>query len=315
MWRRGVRAFSSATTSTNTLEAATHNVKLHGPFIGSFSKKKYSDILKARRSGLASFKPDPNRPKRPSTPYLQFAAQFTSGEEGINVAERMTDAATRWNSIPEEEKAAYIKKFEAERTDYEQKLKEYETSDQHLDYLERVVEAARSLRYPDDSRKPKRYPSSYQLFSSSIQTDEGERAVVRMQRAAKLWAELPEEAREKFIMQADNLRKKYHQDLAKYHTSAEYQDYCDLRAEWNRKRDKFVRKIVSTLKGLKVFGYLSEQGVPRKELDDVGLSLADLGSVDSEDIRSTVQKIIADQQAKQKEQQQSVSPSENDASP
>lgn len=78
---------------------------------------------------MAIFKParDPNKPKRPSTAYFHFLADFRIKMKGTDIGHKdvIRQAGQAWQRLSDSQKDPYQKKQRAEQVEYEKKMTVY----------------------------------------------------------------------------------------------------------------------------------------------------------------------------------------------
>merc|ERR1719376_547648 len=81
---------------------------------------------------MTIFKParDPNKPKRPSTAYFHFMADFRAKMKGSDISHKdvIRQAGQAWQRLTEEQKKPYLEKQHAQQSEYDKAMEIYRRS-------------------------------------------------------------------------------------------------------------------------------------------------------------------------------------------
>lgn len=93
-----------------------------------FNQQALAD-KKRYESEMGIFKPakDPNKPKRPSTGYFHFLAEFRVSMKGTDIGHKdvVKQAGQAWQRLTDVQKEPFLKKQRAEQIEYEKKMRVY----------------------------------------------------------------------------------------------------------------------------------------------------------------------------------------------
>lgn len=155
--------------------------------------------------------PDPERPKRPMTPWLMFLKDFRDQMKAksveIKAKQVMIDAAAKWKVIDAESKQKYDEPYKKEKALYEEHFKEY-------------VDSGKKGAWESDPEKPKRPLSSFILFAQEYRAQHPDLPMLQQTKeAAADWKKLGEKDRAVYEKKFAAAKKKYEKDLAAYKAS------------------------------------------------------------------------------------------------
>jgi len=116
-------------------------------------KKTYTDEIKAYvdsgksdqwKNKTEFLKRDPEKPKKPMTPWLNFIAEFRVKNPGLKVTEVTQSASKEWKIMTVEKTAPYKKSYEKAKAKYAKELQAYKASGKEQVWKNKVAEIKQS---------------------------------------------------------------------------------------------------------------------------------------------------------------------------
>jgi hypothetical protein len=155
--------------------------------------------------------PDPERPKKPSTAWLLFLADFRQQMKDKNAVlkpkEVFVAASTEWKAIPSERKQKYDDVYKQEKAVYEERFKEYVTS-------------GKKDAWKSDPERPKKPLTAYFRFLQDFRAQNPNPSISETAKAASTaWKALAKEKRTQYNKEYATAKAKYQKDLEAYKAS------------------------------------------------------------------------------------------------
>jgi len=174
-------------------------------------------LLSDRRLATKALARDPERPKRPASPWLRFLAEFRQQRKEVKHKEVMQVAATEWKAMPDGKKSPWIQPYEVEKQKYDKAFKEYSDSGK-LDAWKR------------DPEKPKKPLTPFLEYTGEFRKKNPSLKVTEVtKQASSSWKLLPAEQKAPYERRYEEASKKYKVAMEEYKASGK-------EAAWKEKK-------------------------------------------------------------------------------
>jgi len=168
--------------------------------------------------------PDPEKPKRPTTPWLRFLKEFrqTTTVKGKEV---MSAGAKEWKAMPDAQKRRFEEPYEAECRVYEKALKEY-------------VDSGKKAAWERPPDKPKKPVTAYMLYAQEYREKHPHLKVTEAsQIASELWKDMQPAEKVQYEQQYQINLAKYKDDIKAYNESGKEEEW-KIKVGITAKQDK-----------------------------------------------------------------------------
>jgi len=160
---------------------------------------------------------DPERPKRPASPWLRFLAEFRQQRKEVKHKEVMQVAAKEWQAMPDMKKTPWTQPYEAEKVKYDKAFKEYSDSGK-LDAWKR------------DPERPKRPLTAFLEFTGEFrQKNPSVKITEATRQASTAWKALSVEQKAPYERRYEEASRKYKVAMEEYKSSGK-------EAAWKEKK-------------------------------------------------------------------------------
>jgi len=191
-------------------------VAFQAPFVQSADSSSHLLGSQARFAagsiqGLQLPKPkprrDPDRPKRPTSAWLKFLADFRQQNQGLQSKEVLTKAAQSWRGMSATEKQPYNASAEQEKEAYKKKFDEY-------------VSSGKRDAWAKPPGKPKAPPSAYLRFATQFRSSNPGMSMLESTKAAgKEWNSMSDAQKAPYQKEYEAAKSKYVTELESYKAS------------------------------------------------------------------------------------------------
>lgn len=173
-------------------------------------RAKAANASPTRKSAKAA--KDPNKPKRATTAYFYFMADFREqckkdGSVDVKKVAEVTKAASeKWKNLTPSEKKPYDDKAAEDKRRYDKQMSSYVPPKGTSGKVGKKVV---------DPNKPKRPPSAYLLFLTDFRAQNSGKMSNTdiVKKGAEAWAALTKTDKEKYDGQASSAKSKYEQQV------------------------------------------------------------------------------------------------------
>lgn len=152
---------------------------------------------------------DPERPKRPTSAWLRFLAEYRKAPatKALAPKEVMTTAAGKWKVMSESEKAPFEGPAEQEKEIYRKAMDEY-------------IGSGKKDAWARDPEKPKRPANAFFLYASKFRDENKGLSVTDATKQAKAaWDKLSDAQKAPLTKQAEAAKAQYAKDMEQYKAS------------------------------------------------------------------------------------------------
>ncbi|XP_060521263.1 transcription factor A, mitochondrial-like isoform X2 [Cylas formicarius] len=169
----------------------------------------------------------PDKPKRPTTPYLKFINEHRAIVKEENPEFKPTEVVKKcaqlWNSSSSSVREKYMQTFKEELKQYTAKVKTYSASlteeqQQLLKEIEKEKKHDKQRRLQRqlfrESNKPKKPQTPYNLFLSEKSKMTNKSIKVLMSELKGEWAQLPDREKDKYQFQYLKEKERYEREIA-----------------------------------------------------------------------------------------------------
>mmetsp|Transcript_9262 Transcript_9262/g.19042 ORF Transcript_9262/g.19042 Transcript_9262/m.19042 type:complete len:352 (+) Transcript_9262:131-1186(+) len=172
---------------------------------------------------------DPERPKKPPTAYLAFAADVRSQNPTLKASEQAKLAGGKWKAMSAAEKQPYQNRVAPQVESYREQMKAYKDSGKEAAWKER-----RGMRDPE---KPKRPVSGFFMFVAEVRAQNPSLKVTEQAKlAGGRWKAMSAEEKAPFERRAAPQFERFKQQLQAYKDSGK-------EAAWKQKRELHMKAI------------------------------------------------------------------------
>jgi len=160
---------------------------------------------------------DPERPKRPASPWLRFLAEFRQERKDLAHKEVMKVAADEWKTFSDSKKSQWVEPYKIEKEKYDKDFKQY-TDSGKLDAWKR------------DPEKPKRPITGFLEFAGEFrQKNPAMKMTEATKQASISWKALTPAQKAPY-------EKRYEEETKKYKAAMEEYKSSGKEAAWKEKK-------------------------------------------------------------------------------
>ncbi|KAL1464394.1 hypothetical protein WDU94_004045 [Cyamophila willieti] len=174
----------------------------------------------------------PNRPKKPLSPYFKFQGQIRNkiieNNPSIKVIDIPKVVSAEWKKISEAEKSQLESEYAKEKEIYVLEVKKYEDqlTPEAIEFLRKEKAERKQKKEKREMKKlfretgkPKKPGNSFYLFIKDNMTkseNQNKSYMDMIPVCAKLWADLGESEKQKYVLEYQKKFDKYKKDLLKW---------------------------------------------------------------------------------------------------
>eukprot|EP00448_Togula_jolla_P030977 CAMPEP_0170639058 /NCGR_PEP_ID=MMETSP0224-20130122/39420_1 /TAXON_ID=285029 /ORGANISM="Togula jolla, Strain CCCM 725" /LENGTH=364 /DNA_ID=CAMNT_0010969335 /DNA_START=26 /DNA_END=1120 /DNA_ORIENTATION=+ len=151
---------------------------------------------------------DPERPKRPASPWLQFLADFRTQERAKSLSHKeiMPTAAKEWKALSPDARRRFEEPYEMQKKRYDALFKEY-------------TESGKKDAWKRDPAKPKKPLTGYFLFLQDFPPHPELKLTERTKLAGQEWKKMSVEAKKPYVQKAADAKTAYEKSMKAYKAS------------------------------------------------------------------------------------------------
>jgi hypothetical protein len=178
--------------------------------------------------------PDPERPKRPLSPYFRFAADYRAQFKDVKIP--APELAAKWKALSEQEAAPYQQAFLQDKAAHDKEM-------------ERYKESGRSEYFKRDPEKPKQ-PLTPFLAWAQEQRKTGIYATMKltdaMQALRPVWENIPQAEKDELRRTYDRAKEQHKAQVEEYRSSGKHEKWLAAtgrQAKIDQERAKHEQKM------------------------------------------------------------------------
>jgi len=160
---------------------------------------------------------DPERPKKPASPWIRYLAEFRQQRKDLHHKDVMKVAAGEWKTMQDSKKTQWTQPYETEKANYEKAFKEY-------------AESGKLEAWKRDPAKPKRPLTPFLEFTGEFrQKNAALKVTEATKQASSAWKLLTPDQKAPYEKRFEEATKKYKVEMEEYKSSGK-------EAAWKEKK-------------------------------------------------------------------------------